>query len=169
MKVPSHIYINPHCDNWDITAYVDINNQPFRVKEWFLSQRHRSPRWLADLAGKRYTKEQAIGLTLIELGKKICRDFCTDKPIDPVLSGRSKAAEEVELGWKALHMQPGVPDKRRRKELCQCEPETNQVPCEYCALYEALKAAERLLAENGRLRGDFKEVANNPQSQREGG
>jgi hypothetical protein len=74
-------------------------------------------------------------------------------------------AEKVELGWKALHMQPGVPDKRHRKELCQCEPEPepepenhqwrarfapppDKIPCEYCALYEALKAAERILVEN---------------------
>jgi hypothetical protein len=67
------------------------------------------------------------------------------------MTDKAPTREEVELGWKALHMKPGKPDKHRRKEFCRCEPETNQVPCEYCALYEALRAADRLLGENERL------------------
>jgi hypothetical protein len=56
------------------------------------------------------------------------------------MTDKAPTREEVELGWKAL-----------QKEFCRCEPETNQVPCEYCALYEALRAADRLLGENERL------------------
>ena len=62
--------------------------------------------------------------------------------------------KKIELGWKALHMTPGEPDRSHQKEACFCEPETGNIPCVYCTLYDALKVADTLLDENVQLRGD---------------
>jgi hypothetical protein len=54
--------------------------------------------------------------------------------------------ETIQTGWRALEMSPD-PKKSWIQKYCRCDPEVNMVPCEYCALFNALKVADRLLEE----------------------
>jgi hypothetical protein len=60
--------------------------------------------------------------------------------------------EEVELAWKALHMQPGEPDKKHHSRFCRCDVDVGAVPCDYCALHQGLRCADALLDENEQLK-----------------
>ena len=47
------------------------------------------------------------------------------------------------IGWGFAGLHRGAGEEWRR-EFCECEPETGNAPCEYCAIHKALTYARQL-------------------------
>jgi hypothetical protein len=64
----------------------------------------------------------------------------------------------IDLGFRALHQTGGGDYRESHPEYCQCDHDVGHVPCEYCALFDALKALDQLRARVAELEGALREI-----------